>query len=393
MKRKSSIFAHNDGHAGGPATRGTPPQTLSAIIGDAFGSVAVTFSGDWVLQNTYDGFDRLITGEDAAGGTVQKAFDPGGRTIAAQVFGTVGGPAPTDRGGSGNVLLASSEARFEEAGRQYEAHRDVFLPGGGDGRAGGTSYVLARTVFDRADRTIAQADDNGAVTTVSLDGAGRQPLVVDALGNSLQRTFDGNGNVTFMTRIEKCTISGSIAAETFSPAFAIDVLNRTIIQMDHGPDASLNTNSVACCTWPVLPPTLFTFTGFDSNRTNLVDPKQNTTVWELDGASRQLREKRHLRPSGDGTTAISDTVLTQTALDANSNIIRLVDNNGGTSAWVFDLLDRNTAMQFHDGSTRTNVFNIGLAWLFRRPVISEIEPNMYSMAPALALGSGYGSVW
>jgi RHS repeat-associated protein len=165
--------------------------------------------------------------------------------------------------------------------------------------------------------------------------------------------------VTFTTRVEKCSISDSIPTESFSTAFAIDVLNRSIINMQQGPDGSLNTNWVACCTWPVLPPTLFTFTGFDSrnNRTNLVDPKQNTTVWELDGASRQLREKRHLRPSGDGTTGVASTVLTQTAFDANSNTSRLVDNNGGTSGWLFDLLDRNTVMTFHDGSTRTNVFN------------------------------------
>jgi RHS repeat-associated protein len=378
----------------GPAIRGTPAQTLSAVIGDAFGgSTAVSFSGDWVKENCYDGFDRLIHSIDAVGGMVLNTFDPGGRTIATQTLGCAGGPTPADRSGSANVRLASSEARFDEAGRQYESQQDVFLDaayytGGAAGlpsgrtvthtggglasnstlnnhtdtvtlTARGTSYVLSRTVFDRADRTIATAADNGAITTISLDGAGRQPLVVDALGNSVQRTFDGNGNATLTTRIEQCTISGTIAAESFSSAAAYDVLNRAIITMDQGPDGSLNTNWVACCTWPVLPPTLFSFTGFDSrgNRTNLIDPKQNTTVWEYDGASRQLREQRHLRPSGDGTTAISATVLTQTALDANSNTIRLVDDNGGTTAWAYDLLDRNTQMMFHDGSTRTNVFN------------------------------------
>ena len=50
-------------------------------------------------------------------------------------------------------------------------------------------------------------------------------------------------------------------------------------------------------------------------------------------------------------------MLTQTAYDANSNTIWLVDSNGGTTGWLYDLLDRNTLMTFHDGSTRTNAFN------------------------------------
>jgi len=379
----------------GAAQRGSAAQSLSAVIGDAFqSSTSQTFTGDWVTQNVFDGFDRLIDSTDAVGGVTQNAFDPGGRVIATQTLGSPGGPTPADHSGDANVLLASAEARFDEAGRQYETQRDVFLDGGAyylgipgnlpSGRtvthtggglaanstannhtgkvtltAGGTSYVLSRTVFDRADRTIATGADNGAVTTLTLDGAGRVIAAQDALGNIVQNQFDGNSNVIFTTRIETCTISDTIATESFSSAFAFDVLNRPIISMEQGPDGSLNTNWVACCTWPVLPPTLFTFTGFDSrnNRTNLIDPKQNTTILEFDGASRQLREKRHLRPSGDGTTAIVATVLTQTAYDANSNTIRLVDNNGGTTGWLYDLLDRNTVMQFHDGSTRTNVFN------------------------------------
>jgi YD repeat-containing protein len=230
----------------GPATRGTPAQTLSAVIGDAFGGSAnVTFSGDWVVENFFDGFDRNISAVDAAGGMVLSFFDPGGRAIAGVTYGSPGGPTPTDRTGSSNVLLASSESRFDEAGRQYEAQRDVFLDaayytagpaglpsgrtvthtGGGLATnstannhtatvvltAGGTSYVLERTVFDRADRVTGTAADNGAITTVTLDGAGRKIETEDALGNILRNTFDGNGNVIFTTRIEMCTISSSTA--------------------------------------------------------------------------------------------------------------------------------------------------------------------------------------
>ena len=100
--------------------------------------------------------------------------------------------------------------------------------------------------------------------------------------------------------------------------------------------------------------------GYDSrgNKTNLVDPKLNTSIWEFDGASRKLADLQHLRTGGDGTGAIYDTVLTQTAWDANSNTIRLVDDNGGTTAWAYDAQDRDTVMTFHDGSTRVKVYNL-----------------------------------
>src|SRR5579862_7310508 len=34
-----------------------------------------------------------------------------------------------------------------------------------------------------------------------------------------------------------------------------------------------------------------------------------------------------------------------------------IDDNGGVSTWTYDLLDRDTVMTFHDGSTRTKSYN------------------------------------
>jgi len=119
MNRKPHIFLGERRKTGYSATRGTPAE-FSAIIGDAFGgSSSVIFLGDWLVQNTFDGFDRKIGSTDAAGGLVLNTFDPGGRTIASETLGSPRGPTPTDRSGSANALLASSEARFDEAGRRY----------------------------------------------------------------------------------------------------------------------------------------------------------------------------------------------------------------------------------------------------------------------------------
>ena len=75
--------------------------------------------------------------------------------------------------------------------------------------------------------------------------------------------------------------------------------------MDQGPDGSLSTNWTLCCTWPVLPPTLFSFFGFDSrgNQMLAIDAKGNTTVSTFDGASRQTQTLQHLR-SGQTTLRV-----------------------------------------------------------------------------------------
>ena len=80
-------------------------------------------------------------------------------------------------------------------------------------------------------------------------------------------------------------------------------------------------------------------------------------MWDFDGADRQLREKRHLRPDRQRHHAVNDTVLTQTGFDANSNMIapdrrqRRRHRRGPTTAGP------QHQMTFHDGSTRTKVLD------------------------------------
>jgi RHS repeat-associated protein len=387
----------------GPAERGSPSQSLSVIIEDAFGSsVAHTFTGDWVTENTYDGFDRLIQTTDAVGGTTSNTFDPGNRPIATEAAGSAGGTTPTDRTGSGNVALSSSETYFDEAGRAYDSQQDVFLnttsgnsvpstrtithTGGGLAfnsttnsnntsatlTSGESSYVLTRQVYDRAGRVYITASDNTAQTTYAYDGASRQILMTDPLGNQTQNSFDANGNVVGTTRVELCTIEGVTTTESFASATFFDCLNRATVTAMQGPDGSFVPSLAigTCASWATLPVscpgwltptgTIFTFAGYDSrgNRTVAIDPKANTTVLQYDGASRQLRTLQHLRGNGSGSNAVFDTVTTTSNYDGNSRLIRLIDDNGGTTTWTYDTLDRQTVMTFHDGSTRTSVYDL-----------------------------------
>ncbi len=164
----------------GPAERGTADNSLTATIADAFGgTTSLVHTGDWHLMNTYDGFDRVTQAADAVGQYTATLYDPGSRSVETNRYGTLGGPAPADRTGTTNQLLSTQITRYDEAGREYEKQNDVFIAstlllpsdrsvahtGGGLASnstannhdqtvtltAGGQSYVLTRTVYDRAD--------------------------------------------------------------------------------------------------------------------------------------------------------------------------------------------------------------------------------------------------
>ena len=260
----------------GPAVRGTVDQTLTVIIADAFQSgESQTFSGDWLVHNTFDGFDRKISVRDAAGGEVLTTFDPGSRPIATQTLGSPGGPTPADVTGSGNVTLASDETRFDEAGRPYEVQQDVFLNTGLSGStilhalpsgravthtggglaansttnsntatvtltAGGISYVLTRNVFDpaagRSRRPTTTARSRRSRWTARA-GESTRPM---PWATSCSYARPQRQRHALTTRVELCTIDGVTTTETFISGAAFDCMNRPVVTMQQGADGSFS---------------------------------------------------------------------------------------------------------------------------------------------------------
>ena len=112
----------------GPAIRGTAAQTLSCVIADAFGGgTNITFTGDWLVQNNYDGFDRIVPPLIPLGGMALNTFDPGGRPSPPVLRHPRRSYAHRPRRLAQPVCSPAPKPRFDEAGRQYETQRDVFL--------------------------------------------------------------------------------------------------------------------------------------------------------------------------------------------------------------------------------------------------------------------------
>jgi RHS repeat-associated protein len=382
---------HNASESGPGAT------SLTARIANAFGSGTLLFAtGDWVLANTYDGFDRVVTATDAVGGVSNLTYDPTSTVIQRQSQGTAGTSAtPTDRTGSGNVTLTNSEMRYDEAMRLYEQQQDVFMTGDGGGYAithtggglaanstandhtgtvtlstGGNSYVLARTVYDRSGRIAATLADNTAQTTYAYDGAGRPILTTDPLSNTVAVQYDGNGNPTQSTRTDVCTITTpTVANEVFVSFTWFDCLNRPVVAGTQGADGNLTANLNLCCPWMGLPSTLYSLVGYDSrgNRTTVTDPKLNVVVSLYDGASRRIETQQEMRQNGDGRNgpAANKTFLTpgglirtESTYDGNNRLVALTDDRGAAFIYTYDLLDRLVTRTLADGTVTTRVYDL-----------------------------------
>jgi RHS repeat-associated protein len=394
----------------GPADRDGLNSEV-ATIADAFRSgTALTHTGD-LTANTFDGFNRLISTTDPLGNVVNPFYDPDGRVIYQATTGADG----FDHAG---VLLASSETRYDEAGRQYEAQQNVFLgvgsgvslPSGrsvthtGGGLAanstaddhngtvtltsGGSSYVLTRTLYDNSGRTTGMLADNMAPPTIVYDGANRLIQTTDAMGNVVQNVFDQGGNVILSTRTEVCTITPGMPTEIFQSAMLYDSLNRLVLQAQQGADGTLDLNILNCgsdAMWQVPSDTIIRRYGYDSrgNRVLMIDPKGNTSLTVFDGASRRIQIQQHLRIAGQGSNppvanqsnaaltlssqlppatgsllpAASACIVTTMILDGNGRLTQLIDDRGDITLFQYDTIDRQTVMTFHDGSTRTNLYD------------------------------------
>ena len=397
----------------GAASRGG--ATESATIEDAFRSgQTLTPAGDLVLNNTYDGFDRVIKALDPLGNYVDTGYgyssdpflDPDGRVIRSDSY---------QPGTLANVLLASVRMRFDEAGQQYEVEREVFvsvdvsllsgrtithnydgclqannatnrssatpqqiypIPGTGPT----STYVLTRTIYDPGGRTVATLADNTGSTTIAYDGADRQTKVSDAMGNIVANQFDAAGNLVVSTRTEKCTITTpAVADETFPTAMFYDSLNRLVLQASQGADGTFVSNFLglpvggvsfaALSSWNLSTATLISCTGYDSrgNPVLSVDPKGNSSIAVFDGAGRTIQRQQHLRQAGQGQNPPVNngtllpgggaSVVTTMILDGNGRQTQLIDDRGDITLFEFDTLDREVKMTFHDGSTRTSVYD------------------------------------
>ena len=391
------------------------------MIEDAFRSgVTLTHTGDFALENTYDGFDRVILATDAAGNQVDtgqdigasgSAFiDPDDRVIQSDSYGPVGGATPTDRTESGNVLLASLKHAVRRGGHAIRG-RAGGLSGRGKHpalrprrnaygwRAGGQldrqrphrhGHAHQRRYFIHPDPHDFRrrrpnhrhpGRQHGPNDSSSSTGPVGAINVTDALNNVVNNTFDAAGNLIIVHSHGHIARSPRrrVPNETFAAAMYYDCLNQLVLRAYQGADGNLDPNVMGLAAggvsfwelsgWNFSTSTLISCFAPDSrgNRVLAVDPKGNSSLMVFDGASRTIQTQQHLRQKGQGGNppaankpscrAVGPLIVTTVILDGNSRQTQLIDDRGDITQFAYDTLDREVTMTFHDGSTRTNVYD------------------------------------
>ncbi|MFH0888318.1 MAG: RHS repeat-associated core domain-containing protein [Planctomycetota bacterium] len=265
-------------------------------------------------ETTYlvDGFDRMTGYVDALGNRMEQELD------------AVGNVTRVVRKDASGVILSEAKYLYDELNRNYETQEWLNTTGG---------WVITRNEFDKNSRIVRTIDANNHQRFTEYDGMGRVKSATDHLGNKVEYTYDENSNVRQVKETE-LTQDAQPTTQDFITSNEYDNLDRLI--------KSIN------------PIGIVRGYSFDS-RNNLVysiDGEGNTSGNVYDGLNRLIRTMRDLREGGKGTGAVIKQVTTQYQWDDNSRLGALLDDNGNTTSYQYDALNRRRFEYLPDGTSK-----------------------------------------
>lgn len=288
---------------------------------------------------SYDGYDRLLETRDAVGNQSIASYDPTGNATSIQSYGVNGGPSPTSNAGSGNVLLAETKFAHDEVNRRYQIDRKLFsntATAGQDGPlSAGDGYVSSLFAFDRSGRLVAATDDQLHTVSNEYDGANRLVKQTDPLQNEVSFGYDPNGNAETTTEIDR-SVENHVPAETIVTHATFDALNRPETRTD-------NLGNVSKWTYDSR-----------NNVTTITDPLVNVTTLTYDGINRLLSKTS----DADLNSANPDgKIIERCYWDDNSRLRLVTDDNGHTTTYDYDALNRPWKTTYADTQAVINGYD------------------------------------
>jgi RHS repeat-associated protein len=357
-------------------TRGFGSSGASTITYnyDANRHTASTVNGrGFVTTYRYDGFDRRTQIVDAVGGQTVAHYDPASNVVSTSQFGQPGGPSPTDNSGAGNVLLRKQTFEYDELSRRYQVD-DQPINGTGFVASGvvtsrppsitpgplNPGTISTQTIHDRNGRVTQRIEDDLATTTTQYDGVNRRVMVTDPERNTVQSVYDANNNLVHTVETDISQKAG-VANELFTSSYQYDSRNRQTIVTDNCSDtrrtAYDSRNNLTNATDAKVDGT--------TGCTGIVNGQGNSMRYVYDGMSRRLQSTQDLRSGGVGSGAIDTTnpfnpsgqITTSYTFDANGRFTVLTDNNGNTTRYAYDALNRRVSETLADNTLSTYVFD------------------------------------
>lgn len=284
---------------------------------------------------TYDGNKNVTTYENARGKSttlVWTLFDQREKMInalghyEALVFDKASNVTERkwyEEAGATDVLMAHHKNHFDEMGRFWKEE---------DLLKGSTDQWFTRTrELDKRGAPVLTTDRRGYDVINRFDDAGRFYEREDAAGNIQTTELDENGNATAIEETEK--LHGTGTTTTYRTEMVYDALNRmtsrTVIDATNSSNTRVET--------------------FHRDALNFlrkhVDPRGIATTWARDGLARMTQES--VAMSGGGA------IVTNRVLDIHDNVTELEDDNGKSTLYGYDLMNRLTSKTYEDTQTVT----------------------------------------
>jgi RHS repeat-associated protein len=323
-------------------------------VGDGQSSVVVEWSGDSQVVSTtndnghaittsFDTANRRATLLDAAGNTVEYAYDENSNVVGITEveksdlggddvsFVTVATYDNLDRpimlvDSGGNVsrsgydsrsnLVRSQDGRanivrttFDGVDRPIEVTRVLTDTGDGSGTEIGT--LRTTTAYDDNWRVVSMTDDRGNATTHAYDPLDRRLATEMADGTREERTFDVHDNT--LTRTDP---NGTVQTATYDR-------NDRLVELDVAPGAGVSTDT-----------TMMSFVYDGESRLVTAADDDSVVTRQYDSLDHVVAE------SLDGD-------LTERTFDGEGNVLSLTYPGGRTITRTYDVLER--VAQIQDG--------------------------------------------
>lgn len=289
-----------------------------------------------VTMYAYDGYDRRTSMTDPMGNVTSMHYDANGNTTVQRQDGEL----LDVPGGAANVRLAEVTYQYDAMDRRTRADAAHFTAPSQTPIGDGLS-TMQWTYADNGQVTTLTTDLPGHVTTFSYDTANRRSRVTDAKGNTNDFVYDADSNLVQTVEVDKSDLGNP--DQTFTTTFTYDGLDRRTTVVDNVG----NTHQYS----------------YDSRGTRLVhtDARGNATRYEYDGLNRLIRTVRDM--DGDGPDDAQpgdgnpDIVTTQT-WDRSSRLTSQTDDNGHTTIYQYDSLNRRVTVDHADCTVETMTYDV-----------------------------------
>jgi RHS repeat-associated protein len=286
-----------------------------------------------VTTYAWDGYDRSRQ-TTAMDGTISlRSFDACNNTIHQQTEGEL------IEGSSGpNIRLSERTFLYDEVKRIVQIDDAAFdLTNQNPLYEDGSS--MTNVLYDASSRVLRVQDDNGNGTVTAYDSVGRVASTTDARGNVRTFGYDGNGNVTTVTETELSDLSTS-PPQDFVTTLTYDNLDRLTNVTNPADDTEQNL--------------------YDSrgHKTVHFDARGNKKRFVYDGAGRLSATALIMTETGYGGAGQAFVLDATKSHDDGFRLLSETDDNGNTTTYQYDALDRLQTIVHPDGTSETTSYDV-----------------------------------